>query len=134
MKAGDLTAAHVRHLEVRVQQQIEAEGVILARIVDADVEVQLLLAQYQPVGKPERIVPHRAREIVVHQGEDRLDVAAGQSLGRLLHRPAYYPGEAVAGAERPGAELSCVMRTSKGRLVFDAVFFCSKGWCTNGSC
>lgn len=44
MKTGDLASSDIRHLEVRVQQQIEAERVILARIVDADVKVQFLLA------------------------------------------------------------------------------------------
>lgn len=49
MQAGDLTPAHVRHLQVRVQQQVEREGNVLARVVHADVEVELLLAQDQSV-------------------------------------------------------------------------------------
>ena len=52
--AGDLAFPHVRALEVGVQQQCEAEGVLRAqRVVDADVEVQLLLTQDQPVGQSE---------------------------------------------------------------------------------
>lgn len=44
-----MAAADVGHLQVRVQEQIEGEGDVLAGVVDADVEVQLLLAQDQPV-------------------------------------------------------------------------------------
>lgn len=80
---------------------------VLAWVVHADVEVQLLLPEDKPVREPERVVPHGAREFVVHQREDRLDVAARQTLRRLLHRPTDYPGEAVTRAERPRAELRC---------------------------
>jgi len=46
VQSCDLASPDVRHLEVGVQQQIEAERVFSAGIVNADVEVQLLLAQY----------------------------------------------------------------------------------------
>jgi len=46
-----LTPADVWAFEVSVQQQVEGEGDIFARIVDADVEVQFFLAQDQPVGQ-----------------------------------------------------------------------------------
>ena len=54
MHAGDLALPDVGTLEVGVQQQREAEGVLRAqRVVDADVEVQLLLTEDQPVCKSE---------------------------------------------------------------------------------
>ena len=50
MHAGDLALPDVGALEVGVQQQREAERVLRAqRVVHADVEVQLLLTQNQPV-------------------------------------------------------------------------------------
>lgn len=55
VQAGDLTPAHVRHLQVRVQQQVEREGDVLARVVHADVEVELLLAQDQSVRNAEAV-------------------------------------------------------------------------------
>lgn len=107
VQTGDLALAHIRHLQVRVQQQIERERQVLARIVDADMEVELFLAYDQPIGYPERVVPHGAREIVVHQAEQRLDVAVGQTLGRPFERPARDARESVLRPERPGSELSC---------------------------
>lgn len=55
MQSGDLTLAHVRYLEVCVQQQIERERQVFAGVVDADMEVQFLLANDQPVGYPESV-------------------------------------------------------------------------------
>jgi len=58
LEPGDLTPADVRTLEVGVQQQVEVEGDLLARVVHAHVHVQLLLAQDQPVGDAKLAVPH----------------------------------------------------------------------------
>lgn len=53
LETGDLAAPHVRTFKIGVQQQVAREGDVFAGIVDADVEVQLLLAQDQPVGQAE---------------------------------------------------------------------------------
>lgn len=49
VQARDLTPANVRHLQVRVQQQVERERNVLAGVVHADVKVELLFAQNQSV-------------------------------------------------------------------------------------
>lgn len=51
MQASNLATPHIRHLEVRVQQQVEAECQLLARVVHPYVEVQLFLSQDQPVSE-----------------------------------------------------------------------------------
>lgn len=107
LKASDLTPAYVRHLEVSVQEQVERERNVLARVVHADVEVQLFLAQDEPVGQPEREVPHRPRDLVVHYAKHGLDVAGRQTLGRLLDVPADDSSEAVLRPVVPGAEVRC---------------------------
>lgn len=56
--AGDLAAAHVGHLEVGVQQQLAAERQLLGGIVNTYVEVQLLLAENQPVCQTESVGAH----------------------------------------------------------------------------
>jgi hypothetical protein len=43
VEAGDLTAPYIRHLEVRMQQQIEAECQVFAGIINANVEVEFFL-------------------------------------------------------------------------------------------
>lgn len=53
VQARYLAAPHVRHLEVRVQQHVETERHLLARIVNGYVEVQLLLPQNQTVRQTE---------------------------------------------------------------------------------
>ena len=63
MHAGDLAAAHIGHLEVRVEQHLAAESELLAGVVHADVEVQLLLAEDQPVCQSEP--GGRGKEIVM---------------------------------------------------------------------
>lgn len=63
MQAGDLTPAHVRHLQVRVQQQVERERNVLARVVHADVEVKLLLAQDQSVRDAEAVKKNHVTKI-----------------------------------------------------------------------
>lgn len=55
VEAGDLTPPDVRHLEVRVEQQVEAERQVFARVVHSNVEVQLLFPQDQSVGQPEPV-------------------------------------------------------------------------------
>lgn len=45
MESRNLASSNIRHLKVSVQEQIKAKRVILARIVDADIEVQLFLSQ-----------------------------------------------------------------------------------------
>jgi hypothetical protein len=44
MQASDLATSHIRHLEIRVQQQVEAECQLLAWVVHPYVEVQLFLS------------------------------------------------------------------------------------------
>lgn len=46
VKSGYLAPSNIRYFEVRVQQKIEAESVVLAGIVNTDVEMELLLPQY----------------------------------------------------------------------------------------
>ena len=82
-----LTPPDVRTLEVRVKEQVEVEGDVLARVVDADVHVELLLAQDEAVGDAERAVPQRARVLVVRQAEDGLHVARVQPVGALVQLP-----------------------------------------------
>ena len=53
VEARDLAAPYVGHLQVRVQEEVERERDVLAGVVDANVEVQLLLAQDQAVRYPE---------------------------------------------------------------------------------
>ena len=57
LEAGYLTPADVWTFEVSVQEQVEGEGDIFARIVDADVEMQFFLAQDQPVGQAKSAHP-----------------------------------------------------------------------------
>lgn len=47
-----LATAHIRHLQVCVQEQVERERNVLAGIIHANVEVQLLLSQDQAVSYP----------------------------------------------------------------------------------
>lgn len=103
--AGDLTAPDVGHLEVGVQQHLAAERQLLAGVVHADVEVQLLLAQDQSVRQSELEMPHGPGEVIIHEAEDSFDIAAGQSLRHFFHVPASYPGEPVLRTERPLSEL-----------------------------
>lgn len=49
VKSSDLTPPYVWNLQVRVQQQVEGERDVLTGIVDADVEVQLFLAENQSI-------------------------------------------------------------------------------------
>jgi hypothetical protein len=44
MQASDLATSHIRHLEICVQQQVEAECELLAWVVHTYVEVQLFLS------------------------------------------------------------------------------------------
>jgi hypothetical protein len=44
MQASDLAAPYIRHLEVCVQQQVEAECKLLTGVVHPNVEMQLLLS------------------------------------------------------------------------------------------
>lgn len=105
VKSADLASPHVWHLQICVQQQVERKRNVFAGIINADVEVQLLLAQNQPIGDSEpsktneihqkaallcrrrlnlREIPHRSGEVAVHQGQDGLDVAIVQPFGRSL--------------------------------------------------
>ena len=105
----DLAPPHVGTLEVRVQEHVEVEGGLLARVVHPDVEVQLLLPQDDPVGDPEVVLPHGEGKVTVTQGEDGLNVTRGQPLGALVQLPAADPGEPVVRravvAVHPVAEL-----------------------------
>lgn len=88
VQSGDLTLADIGNLQVRVQQQVERERQLLGWVVHADVEVKLLLPQYDAICDAEavermidcvmcavgghqssgysRVVPHGASEICVH--------------------------------------------------------------------
>lgn len=44
VEAGDLTPSHIRHFKIGVEEQVEAESQIFARIVGCYVEMQLLFA------------------------------------------------------------------------------------------
>ena len=70
-----------------MKEQVEVEGDVLARVVDADVHVELLLAQDEAIGDAERAVPQRARVLVVRQAEDGLHVARVQPVGALVQLP-----------------------------------------------
>lgn len=52
VEARDLAATDVGHFQVRVQQEVEGERDILRGIVDADVKVELFLAQDQAISDP----------------------------------------------------------------------------------
>jgi hypothetical protein len=73
VQAGDLATSHVRHLEVRVQQQVEAECEFLAGVVHPYVEVQLFLSQDQPVreAKPAITASITDVNLQVHLVHDR---------------------------------------------------------------
>merc|ERR1711910_142319 len=53
-----LAAPHVRTLEVSVEHHVEVEGCLLAGVVDANVEVELLFSKDDPVGNFEVVLPH----------------------------------------------------------------------------
>lgn len=46
VQSRDLASSDVGYLEVGMQKQIKAKRIFSARVVHADIEVQLLLAQY----------------------------------------------------------------------------------------
>lgn len=54
-----------------------------------------------------RKIPHGACELVVHDGEDGLDVTAGESFRSFLKIPAHDAGEAMLRPKTPRPELSC---------------------------
>ena len=83
-----LTPPDVRTLEVGVKEEVEVEGDVLARVVDAHVHVELLLAQDEAVRHAERAVPEGARVLAVGQAEDGLHVARVQPVGALVQLPS----------------------------------------------
>ena len=83
-----------------MEEQVEVEGHVLARVVHAHVEVQLLLSQDEPVRHPELAVPHAARILAVSEGEDGLHVTGVEAVGALLQLPAGDAGEAVLQREK----------------------------------
>ncbi len=99
-----LTPSDVRALEVRVKEEVEVEGYVLAGVVDAHVEVELLLPEDEPVGDSELAVPHAARELRVGQREDGLDVPRVQPVRPLLQLPPRDAGEPVLRHDGGGAE------------------------------
>ena len=70
-----------------MKEEVEVEGDVLARVVDADVHVELLLAQDEAVRHAERAVPEGARVLAVRQAEDGLHVARVQPVGALVQLP-----------------------------------------------
>ena len=70
LQLTDLTASDIWALEVRVEENVEVEGRLLAGVVDADVEVELLLPQDDPVGDAELVLGRREareRSSLLHQ-------------------------------------------------------------------
>jgi hypothetical protein len=53
VQSGDLASAHVWHFEVCVQQKIKTKSQIFARIVNSNVEVQLLFTKDEPISQSE---------------------------------------------------------------------------------
>lgn len=109
VEASHLTPPHIRALEVSVEQHVEVEAVLLARVIHADVEVQLLLPEDDPVLDPEVMLPHGQGKVTVTQREDRLNVPAGQTVRALLEAPSTNSCESVLrgtiGTEHPRTEL-----------------------------
>ena len=54
-----LASSHVGTFKVGVKKNVEVEGGILARIVDPDIEMELLLPEDHSVGDSEVVLPHR---------------------------------------------------------------------------
>lgn len=55
VESCDLTPPDVGHLEVRVEQQVEAECQVFAGIVHSDVKMQFFLSQYQSIRQPKPV-------------------------------------------------------------------------------
>lgn len=53
MQSGDLASAHIWHFEVSVQQKIKTKSQIFARIVNSNVEMQLLFTEDEPISQSE---------------------------------------------------------------------------------
>ena len=87
VQSGHLTPSHVGTLEVGVEHHVEVEAVLLAGVVDPDVEVELLLPQDDPVADSEVVLPHAVGKVTVRQGEDGLNISAWQPLRSLLKIP-----------------------------------------------
>ena len=83
-----LTPPDVGTLEVGVKEEVEVEGDVLARVVNAHVHVELLLAQDEAVRHAEGAVPESARVLAVGQAEDGLHVACVQPVGALVQLPS----------------------------------------------
>jgi len=109
IEASHLAPPHIRALEVSVEQHVKVEAALLARVVHADVEVQLLLSEDDPVLDPEVVLPHGQGKVTVTQREDGLNVPAGQTVRALLQAPPTYSCEAVlrrtVRTEHPRTEL-----------------------------
>ena len=93
----NLTSANVRTLEVGVEHHVEVERPVLAGVVDANVQVQLLLPEDDPVGDLEVMLPHAVGEITVTEREYCLDVSARHPLRALLQLPLADASKAVVG-------------------------------------
>lgn len=112
-----------------MQQHVEGEAQLLAGIVDADVEVQLLFAQDQPISdaKPLKeknlvasntisirpfkcsnslIIPYGSRKIVVHQRKYGLHIAIVKPVWRSLQVPPGNPCKSMLRPKGPRTELS----------------------------
>ena len=63
LQSPDLTPSDVWALEVGVEEHVEVEGRLLAGVVDADVEVELLLPQDDPVGDAELVLGRRGANL-----------------------------------------------------------------------
>jgi hypothetical protein len=65
VQSGYLASAHVWHFEVSVQQEIKTKSQIFARIVNSNVEVQLLFTEDEPISQsePESKIKARLKKI-----------------------------------------------------------------------
>jgi hypothetical protein len=75
VQPGHLAPSHVRALEVRVQEEVEVKGDVLAGVIHSNVHVQLFLAENESVGDAKRAVPHRPGELRVRQTKNGLHIA-----------------------------------------------------------
>lgn len=83
----NLTSANIRTLEVRVEHHVEVERAVLAGVVHADVQVQLLLPQDDPVGDLEVMLPHAVGEVTIAKGKYCLNITTGHPFGALFQLP-----------------------------------------------
>ena len=83
-----LASSDIWTLEVGVEQEVEVERDVLARVVDANVHVKFFLPEDETVAHSEGAVPHGAGVIRVCQTEDGLDVTGVEAVRALFQLPS----------------------------------------------